>query len=81
MNYTVIYATSNASQDGRVYPQTAEVRKFANRLEVWDTTGWNGYEECLPFRVAIFPNGQEVYPAMQEAMAQTCADLLCPEVP
>jgi hypothetical protein len=80
MKYHVIYYASNKNNDGRIYPQTAEVRKYDNRLEVWDTTGWNGFNECENHRVAIFPDSEYTYPAIQEAMAKSCADLLCPAV-
>lgn len=60
---------SNSNGDGRLYPDTFQVRETETGFEVWDVTGWTGYETCDPFMVASFPTSGHCYPAMARSMA------------
>jgi len=48
---------SNYNKDGRIYPDTCKVVPAQDGwFEVWDITGWNGFEVCDDELVARFKN-------------------------
>lgn len=62
---TVIARFSNQDGDGRVYPDSCEVRMISgSQYQVVDVTGWNGYEQCGDQLIATFYYEQD---AMQYA--------------
>ena len=69
----VISEYSNSNLDGRLYPDTFVVVKSKTSIDVWDTTGWTGFEECDPFIVATFPTTGNCYPALATQAAETAA--------
>lgn len=71
--YTITETFSNASGDGRMYPDTFKVVEVDNGFEVWDFTGWTGFEVCDPFMVAHFDTTGHNYPALAHKMARDCA--------
>lgn len=69
-NGAIIETFSNGNGDGRVYPDTFQVRQTPYGFEVWDCTGWTGHETCDPFMIASFPTDTEhTYPALARDMA------------
>lgn len=73
MDSKVIDTFSNGNGDGRVYPDTYQVRETSDGFEVWDVTGWDGYKQTDPFMIASFPTTGNCYPAMARSMAVNTA--------
>lgn len=71
--FEIVETFSNANGDGRVYPDTFKVVEVSEGFEVWDFTGWTGYETCDPFIVASFPTTGHNYPARARYAAINCA--------
>ena len=71
--FEVITTYSNYNGDGRLYPDTFQVVEVKGGYQVWDTTGWTGYQTCDPFMVADFPVSNTAYPSVQRQAATICA--------